>query len=95
MFKQVFSLPLSEGTIENILDKVALKCQVVYQQIKTDISQSAVVGADETGTKVSGKKWWIWAAAVAAWQTVLSTFIVASDNRGFKTVEAFFAQGFS
>jgi hypothetical protein len=89
MFKQVFSLPLSEGTIENILNKVALKFQVVYQQIKTDISQSAVVGADETGTKVSGKKWWIW-----TWQTVLSTFIVASDNRGFKTVEAFFAQGF-
>ena len=89
MFKQVFSLPLSEGTIENILNKVALKFQVVYEQIKTDISQSAVVGADETGTKVSGKKWWIW-----AWQTVLSTFIVASDNSGFKTVEAFFAQGF-
>lgn len=94
MFKQVFSLPLSEDTIENILDKVALKFQAVYEQIKTDISQSAVVGADETGVKVSGKKWWIGAAAVAAWQTVLSTFIVAADNRGFKTVEAFFAQGF-
>lgn len=89
MFKQVFSLPFSEGTVENILDKVALKCQVVYQQIKTDISQSAVVGSDETGAKVSGEKWWVW-----VWQTVLSTFIVASDNRGFKTVEAFFAQGF-
>ena len=89
MFKQVFSLPLSEGTIENILDKVALKCQIVYEKIKTDISQSVVVGADETGAKVSGAKWWVW-----VWQTVLSTFIVASDNRGFKTVEAFFAQGF-
>ncbi len=94
MFKQVFSLPLSEGTIENLLNKVAQKCQTVYQQIKTDICQSAVVGADETGAKVLGGKWWLWAAAVAVWQTVLSTFIIASDNRGFKTVEAFFAQGF-
>lgn len=89
LFTQVFSLPLSQGSIENILDKVAAKCQVVYQQIKEDISQSSVVGGDETGAKVSGQKWWIW-----AWQTILSTFIVASDNRGFKTVEAFFAQGF-
>jgi len=89
MFNQVFSLPLSEGTIENMLNKVADKCQIVYEKIKTDISQSAVVGADETGVKVSGEKWWIW-----VWQTILSTYIVASDNRGFKTVEAFFAQGF-
>lgn len=89
MFKQVFSLPLSEGTIENILNKVALKCQIVYEQIKTEISQSEVLGADETGLKVSGEKWWFW-----VWQTALNTFMVASDNRGFKTVEAFFAQGF-
>jgi transposase len=89
MFSQVFSLPLSEGTVDNILQRVALKCEVVYEHIKAEISSDTVVGSDETGAKVNGKKWWIW-----VWQSIQNTFIVASDNRGFKTIEAFFAQGF-
>lgn len=76
------------------MDKVASKCQVVYQQIKTDINPSAVVGADETGAKVSGSKWWWFANAMWVWQTILRTFIVASDNKGFKTVEAFLHRDF-
>lgn len=89
MFSQVFSLPLSEGTVDNILNRVALKCEVVYEHIKAEISTSSVVGSDETGVKVNGDKWWIW-----VWQNVLNTFIVASDNRGFKTIESVFAKGF-
>ena len=90
MFSQVFSLPLSEGTVDNILQRVALKCEVVYEHIKAEISKSSVIGSDETGAKVNGKKWWIW-----VWQNITTTFIVASDNRGSKTIETFFAQGFT
>ena len=90
MFSQVFSLPLSQGTVDNILHRVALKCEVFYKQIKEEITHSTVVGSDETGAKVNGKKWWIW-----VWQNITSTFIIASDNRGFKTIETFFAQGFA
>ncbi len=89
MFSQVFSLPLSEGTITNILNRVALKCEVVYEHIKSEISTSPVVGSDETGVKVGGGKWWVW-----TWQNVLNTFIVASDNRGSKTIDSVFADGF-
>lgn len=81
-FEQAFSLPLSQGTIGNILERAAQKCEGVYQEIKSQIGQSQVVGADETGAKVNGTKWWIW-----VWQNVLNTFIVASDNRGSQTVE--------
>lgn len=90
MFSQIFSLPLSEGTVDNILSRMALKCELVYSQIKNEISKSNVVGSDETGANVNGKKWWIW-----VWQNITSTFIIASNNRGTKTIESFFAQGFA
>ena len=83
LFKHIFSLPLSQGTVGNILERTALKCKGVYERIKEEIAQSEVVGSDETGAKVNGAKWWIW-----VWQNILNTFIVASDNRGSATIEA-------
>lgn len=88
LLSQVFSIPLSEGTIGNILERSAQKCQSVYQQIKSEIQKSSVVGSDETGAKVNGQKWWIW-----CWQNILNTFIVASDNRGSKTIDGVFENG--
>jgi transposase len=88
LFSQVFSLALSEGTVGNILERSAQKCQGFYQHIKTEISTSKVVGSDETGAKVNGSKWWIW-----VWQNFLNTFIVASDNRGSKTIEEVWENG--
>jgi transposase len=81
MLFQVFSLPLSQGTIGNILEKTALKCQGVYERIKTEIAESQVVGSDETGAKVNGDKWWFW-----VWQNVFCTFIVAAKSRGGATI---------
>jgi transposase len=88
LFSQLFSLPLSQGSIGNILERSAQKCDGVYQEIKVQILQSSVVGSDETGAKVNGTKWWIW-----VWQNLQNTFIVASDNRGFKTIESVFENG--
>lgn len=88
LFGQVFSLPISEGSIGNLLDYSARQCQGVYAAIKDHLAQSEVVGADETGAKVKGKKWWIW-----VWQNALNTFIVASQNRGSATVDAVWPAG--
>lgn len=88
LFYQVFSISLSEGTIGNILEHSAQKCQGVYQQIKSEIVKSLVVGSDETGAKVNSKKWWIW-----AWQNILNTFMVASDNRGSQTINRIWENG--
>ena len=88
LFSQLFSLPLSQGSISNILERSAQKCDGVYQEIKAQILQSSVVGSDETGAKVNGTKWWIW-----AWQNLQNTFLVASDNRGSKTVNSVFENG--
>ena len=88
LFFQVFSLLLSEGTVGNILERSSQKCQGFYNHIKTQIGQSKVVGSDETGTKVKGSKWWIW-----VWQNFLNTFIVASDNRGSRTIDDVWKKG--
>lgn len=88
LFEQVFFLPLSQGSVHNMLAKSASRAEVVYEVIEQEISQSKVVGSDETGAKVNGKKWWIW-----VWQTVLNTLIVATDNRGSKSIESVWSEG--
>jgi len=47
--------------VGNILERSAQKCQGFYSHIKTQIAQSNVLRSDETGAKVNGSKWWIWA----------------------------------
>ena len=89
MFSQVFNLPLSEGSIQNILVKSASKAGVIYDRIKEELKQSNIVGSDETGAKANGNKIWIW-----AWQNFLNTYLVASENRGYKTIEAEWENGF-
>jgi transposase len=88
LFSQLFSVPLSQGSIGNILKRSARKCDGVYKEIKTQILQSPVVGSDETGAKVNGAKWWTW-----VWENLQNTFLVASDNRGTKTIDEVFENG--
>lgn len=88
LFQDVFQLPISEGSIDNLLKKGASKAAPVYQTILENIKKATYLGADETGAKVNGEKWWIW-----VWQNFQNTFLSASDNRGFATVEALFPEG--
>ena len=89
MFGQVFNLPISQGTIANLLDRLAIKAQPVYDDIHAKISQSSVVGGDETGAKVNGKKYWAW-----TWQNEFLTFITISASRGKQAVQQLFPNGF-
>ena len=88
IFTDVFKMPLSEGSISNMLEKAAGKAEFVYEAIKAEIGTSKVVGADETGAKVNGQKWWMW-----VWQNALNTFMKASQNRGSQTVEEVWSAG--
>jgi transposase len=88
LFKDVFNLSISEGSIENLLKKGATKSQTVYQTIFENIKNANYVGSDETGVKVNGEKFWIW-----VWQNVKNTFLKASSSRGFDTVESLFPEG--
>lgn len=89
LLKDLFGLHISEGSIDNLLERTAQKALPFYNTIKQKIQQSQVVGSDETGTSIAGKKGWF-----HTWQTIGLTFIVASLNRGYKTIEKYFPDGF-
>ena len=87
-FEDLFGTVISEGSLVSAVRRIAGKSQPVYQRIKENILASAVVGADETGAKVNGKKEWFW-----TWQTPNNTLITVDPSRGFKAVEHTFPDG--
>lgn len=89
LFNNVFSLPISEGGIHEVLNRLANKATPAYQMIKEKIEASKVVGTDETGMKINGQKYWAW-----TWQNDKITFISPSKNRGFATIQSIFDNGF-
>jgi len=89
LLKDLFGLPISEGSVDNLLERTAQKALPIYNTIQQKIQQSEVVGSDETGASYGGKKGWF-----HTWQTIGLTFIVASLNRGYKTIEQYFKDGF-
>lgn len=89
LMKDLFGISLSEGTINNILNKMAQRALPVYSEIQQRIVKSNWVGADETGTKINSQKGWL-----HVWQNSNLTFIVSSLNRGYATIEKYFEDGF-
>ena len=89
LFKDFFGLRLSTGSVDTFLDNLAEKSHSVYENICARIRQSEVVGSDETGCRVNGKKHWF-----HVWQTQLLTFIVSFASRGHKVIEEYFPDGF-
>jgi len=87
-FEHVRHLPISPGTLHNMVHRFAEKATPAYEAIKRAIEQAEYVGSDETGCKVNGKKHWIW-----TWQNDKLTFIIHSESRGFDTVEITFPEG--
>jgi hypothetical protein len=89
MFKHLYNIHISEGSIDNFLEQMSQKAMPFYESIQQRVQQSPIVGSDETGTPVAGKKGWF-----HTWQNKTLTFIVASMNRGYQTITQYFADGF-
>jgi transposase len=88
-FKDCFRLSLSEGSVDNFLKSMSNKATPAYETIR-ELAQSApVIGADETGCRVNGKKHWF-----HVWQNRWLTFIVAFRNRSHEVIEEYFPGGF-
>lgn len=86
--KDVMGLPVSTGGLNNILQRLAKKATPFYDNIKERIKRATCIGTDETGLNIDGKKYWVW-----VWQNNRLTYILSSDNRGFKTIEEAFENG--
>ncbi len=86
--KHLFNLDMSEGTIDNILNRMKDKAKPIYDKIGESIKQSNHAGSDESSVKVNGDKWWIW-----VWQTILLTYITAHKSRGMEAINSVFPEG--
>lgn len=92
IMRDCFHLPISEGTIDNMLKSLTEKAQDVYGRIRKRVEQSPVVGGDETGIKINNKdnkKGWLF-----TFQTPTLTFLAASLSRGYDTIQKLFKNGF-
>lgn len=90
MFNTVFHLPISEGGIHYLLNKLVKKAQPAYEIIKQKLlSNNLPVGSDETGVKVCGNKHWAW-----TWQNKEATFVTITDNRAQRSINNTFGNGF-
>jgi transposase len=64
------------------MNRLASKGVDAYEMIRQRVLRSSVIGTDETGVKINGKKHWFW-----TWQNDHATFIATSTNRGIATIE--------
>ncbi len=92
LFRDVFHVPISEGGIHYLLNKLKRKAQPAYDLIKQKLLSGGYcfsVGSDETGVKVDGNKHWAW-----TWQNQEATFITITDNRAQRSIGNTFKDGF-
>jgi len=90
LLSNLFNITLSEGSITNLLTKASKLSQNEISKIKGILSNSSVVGIDETGCKVNGAKHWHW-----TFQDESNTLIVANESRGTQVITDTFTTGFT
>ncbi|MBW6481353.1 MAG: IS66 family transposase [Bacteroidales bacterium] len=82
MLNDIFAVQVSEGGLHLLLNRLASKGVDAYEMIRQNVLHSPVIGTDETGVKINGKKHWFW-----TWQNNRATYIVTSTNRGTTTID--------
>ncbi len=88
LLNDVFNLTQSQGTICNILNRVKNTSADIYEAICRRVESSGVVGADETGARISGKLHWFW-----AFQTDKPTYVYPDQSRGKVGIDKHFPEG--
>lgn len=78
----VFNIPISTGTINNMVSRCAKKVEPVYDEIGEKLKESPIAHADETGTNINGKLEWAHCLS-----NDMYTYIELHQKRGFKAIE--------
>ena len=79
----VFNIPLSTGTIVNMVNRCADGLTEIVELIRQTVAESEIGHFDETGTQVDGKRLWVHAAS-----TLRFTHLTISNKRGYDGMEA-------
>lgn len=83
-----FGIRMSQGSVQNILQRMRKKSCKGYQLIRRNVETSPVVGADETGVSVNGKRYWVW-----VFQTEAASYILQDASRGKGVINKHFPKG--
>ena len=79
ILRTTFSLSVSRGGLSQTLDRVGNALAPTYDAFIEQVQHSSVVAADETGWRVNGQLWWLW-----AFVTPQVTVYRIMDGRGFE-----------
>lgn len=83
-----FGIRMSQGSVQNILQRMRKKSWKGYQLIRHQVETSPVVGADETGVSVNGKRYWVW-----VFQSEAASYILQDMSRGKGVIDKHFPKG--
>lgn len=89
IFSDLLNFDISEGSIENILQRAYENGKYLHSEILENIKKENHIGSDETSSRVEAKKWWLW-----VWQNPSGSFFAISDNRGYKTIREKFGEDY-
>ena len=79
----VFNIPLSTGTIKNMVSRCAEKIKPALEIIRRKLSESPLVHCDETGTNVDGKLHWVHNVSNGSY-----TYMTVSKKRGYEGIKS-------
>jgi transposase len=82
--RDVFSLSISEGGIDQALRRLAERARPTYEAIGAQVRAGPVIGSDETGARVAGKTAWQW-----VFQTPEASYHVIVPRRNAEVIAAF------
>lgn len=83
LFEDLFSCPLSEGTLDNIIENASQRLEEPVEKIKEQIQMAPVAHFDETGISVLAKRRWLHTVG-----TKQLTHYEIHDKRGAEAMNA-------
>ncbi len=91
VFKDIFNLPVSLGTISNAEKTVSAALEIPVEEAKVYIQKyKGSVHADETSHKQQGDKMWVWLAA-----TMLVAVFIIRSSRSMESAKDLLGEKFS
>jgi transposase len=79
VLQQAFGLQVSRGGLCQAMDRIAHKAEPTYEALVEEVRSSPSVTPDETGWRVGGHLWWMW-----AFSTSQVTVYSIQPGRGFE-----------
>jgi transposase len=82
--RDVFRLPISQGGVDQALQRLAERARPRYEAIRERVRGSPTINSDETGARVDGETRWHW-----VFQTPAASYHVIASSRGGEVIDTF------